>query len=88
MINVAVGRLSAGHLADHDMLAFGATLSGASSCTINWPGESGAWYTGFIIYAILGFLGAPDHHLSLLLVHYHQGEVLRILCKFLQEEEV
>lgn len=30
---------------------------GRSSCTINWPGESGAWYTGFIIYAfILGFL--------------------------------
>ncbi|XP_074116748.1 somatostatin receptor type 2 [Sminthopsis crassicaudata] len=30
---------------------------GRSSCTINWPGESGAWYTGFIIYTfILGFL--------------------------------
>lgn len=30
---------------------------GRSSCTIIWPGESGAWYTGFIIYTfILGFL--------------------------------
>ncbi|KAM4664359.1 somatostatin receptor type 2 [Discoglossus pictus] len=30
---------------------------GRVSCTIIWPGDSAAWYTGFIIYAfILGFL--------------------------------
>ncbi|XP_057632219.1 somatostatin receptor type 2 [Chionomys nivalis] len=58
MINVAVWSLSL--LVILPIMIYAGLRSnqwGRSSCTINWPGESGAWYTGFIIYAfILGFL--------------------------------
>lgn len=58
MINVAVWEVSL--LVILPIMIYAGLRSnqwGRSSCTINWPGESGAWYTGFIIYAfILGFL--------------------------------
>uniref|UniRef100_A0A8C3PS58 Somatostatin receptor type 2 n=1 Tax=Calidris pygmaea TaxID=425635 RepID=A0A8C3PS58_9CHAR len=57
MINVAVWGVSLLVIMPIMIYAGVQHNHGRSSCTIIWPGESGAWYTGFIIYAfILGFL--------------------------------
>uniref|UniRef100_A0A8D0HDN6 Somatostatin receptor type 2 n=1 Tax=Sphenodon punctatus TaxID=8508 RepID=A0A8D0HDN6_SPHPU len=58
MINVAVWCISLLVIMPIMIYAGVSNNHGRSSCTIIWPGDSGAWYTGFIIYAfILGFLG-------------------------------
>ncbi|XP_028935926.1 somatostatin receptor type 2 [Ornithorhynchus anatinus] len=57
MINVAVWGVSLLVILPIMIYAGVRGNHGRTSCTINWPGESGAWYTGFIIYTfILGFL--------------------------------
>ncbi|NP_001085544.1 somatostatin receptor 2 L homeolog isoform X1 [Xenopus laevis] len=57
MVNVAVWTISL--LVIMPIMTYAGVQSyhGRGSCTIIWPGNSSAWYTGFIIYAfILGFL--------------------------------